>query len=64
MRLDDKRDAIENWIGNIGWGIAQLCIMYMEQQQVIKLIGQLSAQGWRNMDNTELSIIFIIIHNL
>lgn len=58
IRLDDKRDAIENWIGNIGWGIAQLCIMYMDQQQVIKLIGNLSAENWRNMDSYEITNTF------
>lgn len=58
MRLDDKRDMIENWIGNIGWGIAQLCIMYLDVEQVIKLIGQVSAQGWRNMDPLELTNVF------
>lgn len=54
IRLDDKRDAIENWIGNIGWGIAQLCLMYMDKEQVVRLIGESSAAEWRNMDNLEL----------
>ena len=58
IRLDDKRDAIENWIGNIGWGIAQLCIMYMNKEQVDKLIGNLSTENWRNMDRVELTNTF------
>lgn len=47
MRLDDKRDQIEAWIGQIGWGIAQLCLMYMSQQQVAELIGANNAQNWQ-----------------
>lgn len=47
MRLDDKRDLIENWIGNIGWGIAQLCLMFMTREQVAELIGANNCQSWQ-----------------
>ena len=58
MRLDDKRDLIENWLGNIGWGIAQLCLMYMDNQQVINLIGQGNSQFWRNYTPDEIITTF------
>ena len=48
MRLDDKRDLIEGWIGNIGWGIAQLCLQFMNKEQVVELIGEQSAQNWKD----------------
>lgn len=47
MRLDDKRDLIEGWIGNIGWGIAQLCLMFMSRTQVAELIGENNCQNWQ-----------------
>ena len=46
MRLDDKRDLIECWIGNIGWGIAQLCLQFMTKEQVAELIGENNSQNW------------------
>lgn len=58
MRLDDKRDLIENWLGNIGWGIAQLCLMYMTPEQVMQLIGQGNADLWRNYSPEEIITTF------
>lgn len=54
MRLDDKRDAIENWLGRIGWSIAQLCLMNMDQEQVAKLIGINNSQMWNNLSSDEI----------
>ena len=48
MRIDDKRDLIENWIGNIGWGIAQLCLQFMDREQVAELIGENNCQTWQD----------------
>lgn len=58
MRLDDKRDLIENWLGNVGWGIAQLCLMYMSQEQVVQLIGYGNADLWRNYSPDEIITTF------
>lgn len=58
MRLDDKRDSIENWLGKIGWAIAQLCIMNMDQEQVITLIGEQAAQFWTNLSSNEINSTF------
>lgn len=54
MRLDDKRDAIEDWLGAVGWGLAQLCIMYMDKEQVDSLIGADNAVLWQNMEQLEI----------
>lgn len=54
LKLDDKRDLIENWIGNIGWGIAQLCLMNMSVEQVNTLIGSENTQYWRNLTPDEI----------
>ena len=56
MRVDEKSDAIEDWIGNIYWGIAQLCLMNMDPETVTMLIGE-AAQGWTNMGPEEISQI-------
>lgn len=60
MRLDDKRDQIENWLGNVGWGIAQLCLMYMEKEQVDALIGADNAQLWQNMDQDVINSTYSV----
>lgn len=60
IRLDDKRDLIENWLGNIGWGIAQLCLQFMDIDQVSNLIGKENAQLWRNMDKNEITSTFSV----
>lgn len=58
MRVDEKSDQIEDWIGQIYWGIAQLCLMFMPKEQVMKLIGDDGAQ-WTNMTRDEVSMISV-----
>lgn len=60
IKLDDKRDQIEQWIGNIAWGIAQLCLMNMEQETVIELIGETAAQFWENMDSKQITSTYSV----
>ena len=50
IKLDDKRDAIEVWLGQIGWGIAQLCLQFMSKDQVENLIGIGNADLWENVE--------------
>lgn len=54
MRLDDKRDQIENWLGRIAWGVGQLCLINMEFDQVSKLIGDIAAENWTNLSSDEI----------
>lgn len=47
-RLDEKIDAIEDFLGKIGWKMLQLCVQNMEVEQVASIIGKEAAQGWAN----------------
>ena len=53
IRVDDRIDAIEEWLGEIGWGILQLCSQYMTTQEVAELIGQDKAAGWKQITDTK-----------
>jgi hypothetical protein len=54
MRVDEKSDQIEDWIGAIYWGIAQLCLLNMTKEQVMALIGEEGGE-WENMSPEEIS---------
>jgi hypothetical protein len=58
MRVDEKSDQIEDWIGRIGWGIAQLCLMYMDQETVTMLTSQADAEQWQNFQSNEIQSMF------
>lgn len=48
VTLDDKIDALEDWLNCIYWKVLQLCLMYMTAEQVQYLIGS-DAEGWANL---------------
>ena len=52
MRVDEKSDSIEDWMGQVYWGIAQLCLMNMSKEDVETLIGP--TEEWKNMSPTEI----------
>lgn len=52
-RADEKMDAIEEAIGGIGWLVLQLCLQFMDQETVAKLIGAKEAEGWENIEDPE-----------
>ena len=52
-RVDEKADQIEDWIGAISWGLAQLCLMNMTKETVTNLIGEAGAE-WENMTAEEI----------
>jgi len=58
MRVDEKSDQIEDWIGAIYWGVTQLCLMNMEKEDVIALVGE-SGEAWENMAPEEISQLSI-----
>jgi hypothetical protein len=61
MRVDEKGDQIEDWIGAIYWGIAQLCLMHMSAEQVVQLIGE-EAQGvWENLSAEEINTLSLVV---
>ncbi len=57
MRVDEKADQIEDWIGHVYWGIAQLCLMNMPKEQVAELIGDEDAANWENLSPEEIRTI-------
>jgi hypothetical protein len=52
IRVDDRIDAIEDWLGEIGFGILCLCCQYMSIEEVAGLIGQEKAKGWKQVTST------------
>ena len=54
MRVDEKGDQIEDWIGQIYWGIAQLCIQFMDKETVQSIVGLGEEDEWNNMSAQEL----------
>ena len=53
MRVDEKADQIEDWLGSIYWGVAQLCLMHMPKEQVVALIGE-EAEERENLSAEEI----------
>jgi len=52
VRLDEKRDAIEDFIGAIMYKVIFLCLQFMDQQTVAELVGSQYAEAigqWQNM---------------
>ncbi len=45
-RLDEKIDQIEDWLGEIGCGILEMCVQFMDADAVATLIGKNNAQVW------------------
>lgn len=56
MRLDEKIDKIEDWIGEIAWGLTQLCAQFMDEATVTGIVGRqvLPETGWRKLRPQEL----------
>lgn len=57
-RLDDRIDAIEDFIGKIAWGLNQLCLMNMDPAVVRSMIGEHRAKSWKNMEPEEIFTTF------
>lgn len=52
MRMDERLDAIEDCISDVGWKLAQMCLRFMTPDVVQQLIGiDVSALGWKPLDN-------------
>lgn len=54
-RTDEKIDAVEDYIGQIAWAIAQMCLQFMTTEDVAGLIGSSNAAGWTNYDSTGIA---------
>jgi hypothetical protein len=61
MRIDEKGDQIEDWIGAIYWGVAQLCLQNMPVEQVVELVGEEAQEVWENLSPEEISSLSLIV---
>ena len=61
MRIDEKSDQIEDWIGAIYWGIAQLCLQNMLVEQVVELVGEEAQEVWENLSPEEIGSLSLIV---
>lgn len=55
LRIDDKSDEIEDWLGAFCWGLAQLCLQFMDKEQVAAIIGAENAEAWKTLTAQEIS---------
>jgi hypothetical protein len=51
MRMDERLDAIEDCISDVGWKLAQLCMRFMSADVVQQLTGLDVSDTWRPLDN-------------
>lgn len=54
-RSDERRDAIEDTLGKVGWLIAQLCWRFMSPEEVMELTGLDVSAYWRPLDRRDLA---------
>lgn len=57
-RLDEKIDAIEEFLGDVGQGILELCIQFMPPDVVTDILGEefvADKGGWQNMQVKEFN---------
>ena len=50
QRNDERLDAIEDCIGRVGWQLAQLCLRFMQPDQVKQLTGLDVSDSWKALD--------------
>lgn len=54
-RLDEKRDAVEDFIGAIMWKVLYLCMQFMEPEQFHEITGNRFQQiPWKKMPYTDI----------
>lgn len=54
IRVEDRIDAIEDWLGDIAWGLVQLAYQHWDMQTVSEIIGQSAAAGWQQGSDTKV----------
>lgn len=58
MRIDDKIDTMEDFIGGIYLDCAMLCAKFMSPELVAQVIGELPARAWTNMEPKDFLLKF------
>lgn len=49
-RADEKMDAIEDSVGTVLWLVAQMCLQFMEKEEVATILGDKLSASWEKMD--------------
>lgn len=57
-RADEKMDAIEDSVGTVLWIVAQMCMQFMEKDEVAVILGDKLAADWETMDAREIRRLF------
>jgi hypothetical protein len=57
-RADEKMDAIEDSVGTVLWLVAQMCLQFMEKDEVAALLGDELANNWEKMDAASIRQTF------
>jgi hypothetical protein len=57
-RADEKMDAIEDSVGTVLWLVAQMCLQFMEKEEVATLLGDEMASTWEKMDANSIRTTF------
>ena len=55
-RADEKMDAIEEFVGDTLWMVAQMCLQFMTAEEVDVLIG--TSEGWEQLDPKKIPLMF------
>lgn len=61
IKIGDKRDIIEEWVGKICWGIIQLCMQFMDKEEVIEIIGEERGQFFQNVTDPRIIKRFLSV---
>jgi hypothetical protein len=56
--LDEKIDAVEDFLGGVYADVAHLCLQFLEQPRVAALVGQEQASKWVNMPPEQIASAF------
>lgn len=60
IRIDDKQDAVEDWMSRTVWGLTQLMLMFASKDVVAQFVGVEAAQAWKTYSKDELSTTFAV----
>ena len=55
LSVGAKVDSVEDAVSDAGHAIAELCVQYMDQDEVAGIIGKHLARGWKNMTVEEFN---------
>jgi hypothetical protein len=61
IRVDEKIDAIEDWIGTVAWKLLQILVQKWSAADVTKYVGAYAATNWRQInDPSELRTLMTL----